>query len=121
MTTGAAATSRSASESIAAATRSNITRIKKTRRPSRSRLITLAMRMTLAKVRCGLLGKMPKARHYSPEMKKGLDGVLAEMEDVAKTINRIYGPSHPYAKEINGMTTFARTLKLEHAPLFRSN
>ena len=81
----------------------------------------VAMRMTLAKVRCGLLGKMPKARHYSPEMKKGLDGVLAEMEDVAKTINRIYGPSHPYAKEINGMTTFARTLKLEHAPLFRSN
>ena len=81
----------------------------------------VAMRMTLAKVRCGLLGKMPKARHYSPEMKKGLDGVLAEIEDVAKTINRIYGPSHPYAKEINGMTTFARTLKLEHAPLFRSN
>jgi len=101
MTTGAAATSRSARRYTAAATRKNTTPTKNTRRPSRSRsrhAPTMARRV------------LGETHEITLKMRKVYAGALWQddtitlddlresvtmLEDLERTARRVYGNSHP--------------------------
>jgi hypothetical protein len=111
MTTGAAATSRSASEYTAAATRSNITPTKNTRRPSRrpSRRAPTTRRATTLRLRC----EYAQAIAYTSYVVVGGGIVKVNPQDRARAISivedahrrmkRVLGANHQLTKAAEGI------------------
>ena len=103
MTTGAAATSRSARESTAAATRSSTTPTKNTRRPSRSR------------------SRSARTTRYAEALYKDSGATLENLREAVTTLEemhriarRVLGDAHPLT------TGIVRTLLRKARPLLRA-
>ena len=99
MTTGAAATSRSARKYTAAATQKNTTPTKNTRRPSRPRS-TLRMTQIYA------LGLYLDADATLDDLREA----VTRLEETERTTRRVFGSAHPITSKIEQSLRDARAI-----------